>query len=97
MELVKIIFENFGGREMERIFRTCFFLSLVLKEFVLSIFSVPADPKSIDSVPVKNEQISEYFFAPDSSEGSLDDFQLFQFIWTLSQLETQGTNAPKQS
>lgn len=96
MGLVKVVFESFGGREMERIFRHYFFFLLLLKQLILSIFSVPADSNTHDSVPSESEQLSNNILATDSSAESLNGVQVFQLMWTLALIETKGTTASKE-
>lgn len=48
MEIVHVIFEKYGGRQVARIFRTYLILSLVLKELMFSLFSIPEEGSAID-------------------------------------------------
>ena len=96
MEPVKIIFEKFGGREMECIFRNFLFISLLFKQLAFALFSVPADVYNIDSVPAEKEQVSEEIVTTDSAENSLDGIQIFKLMWTLALIETKNSTAPKE-
>lgn len=94
MDLVKIIFDSFGGREMERIFGNYFLILLILKQLLFSLFSVPAD-NSNDLIPAENEQVSYQIVEADSTE-SLEKIQVFQLLWTLAELESEETPAPEK-
>lgn len=81
---------------MERIVRNFFFITLLFKQLVFSLFSVPGDSYDIDFVPVEKERVSEQIFTADSSEGSLDGIQFFKLMWTLALIETKNSTAPNE-
>lgn len=96
MELVKIIYQEFGGREMERIFRNYLFISLLFKQLIFSLFSLPADVYDKDSVPADNNPVFVEIVSTDASEESLDGIQVFKLMWTLALIETKKPTAPNE-
>ena len=96
MEIVKIIFEKFGGREMEGIFRNFFFISLLFKQMAFSLFTAPADVYEIDSLPAEDEVVSKEIVAIDSAEDGLNGIQLFKLMWSLALIETKNSTVPNE-
>lgn len=94
MELVKIILKSFGGREIERIFKDYFLLSLLLKQLVVSLFIYPSDNPDIFSIPAEKEQISVNSITVESSEENCEDLLTFRLMFVLAQLEPQPTTVP---
>ena len=97
MELVKIIFDGgFGGREMERLFRNYFLLSLLLKQLIFSLFITPVNLFDFNSIPAENGQTSGPIVVVESLKENSNEIWTFQLMYTLAQPGTDSDKAPNQ-
>lgn len=97
MELIKIVFGNLGGRDIERIFRNYFLMALLFKQLVFSLYSGPADILFNQSFPAENEQTSANLITAESSKENLKSVQVFQLLYTLSLIEAETPKEPRDS
>lgn len=89
MELMNMIFENYGGQHIGRIFRNYFSLTLVLQQLMFTFFLLPARQPATYPVPVENNLSIEPVVDSESPDGELNWMQALQLLLTLAQLETE--------
>ncbi len=87
MDNLNTIFENYGGLQMERIFKSYLILALIIKQFLVSIFMTPADP----SAEVDRENDNQIYneFTKDCQDQPVDEFHIMQQVLNLLKPESE--------
>lgn len=96
METMNVIFENYGGQQIGRIFRNYFRLTLLLQQLMFSFYIIPAYQPGNDTLPgeYKNnmETITDEYFP----EEKINWIQALQHILLMAQLEIEKSIAPEE-
>lgn len=89
MDAINMIFENYGGERITRIFRTYWMALLILKQVMFSLFMVPP---TIEPAPENflKEERNEISHNP-SKEADLSEFQFTRILLTLRLLEPEAS------
>lgn len=96
MEAIKFIYEGFGGRNMDQIFRRYFLLMLLLKQMIFALFFSPVDHFNNYIFSTETEKISGDLEATESVEKGWDSIRRFQHLFIPDLLEIKQTTASKE-
>ncbi len=97
MEQLKVIFEGLGGRELERIFKNFFLLSVLLKQIMISFFAGYGEIPEHFSIPEEQKEVINRDISSGTSEENSSDPSTFQLMATESQLEKSKITIPENS
>lgn len=83
MDAINVIYENFGGEKMARIFRTYWLLLLIIKQVMFSLFAIDtvAEPASMDS----KDKISSILAVEEPGAESFAGLDLVRVLLTFAQ------------
>lgn len=94
METMHVIFENYGGQQIGRIFKNYYKLTLLLKQLMFSLLIISADPVNNLLPEEKNQTIVNNIEA-ESLDQELNWIQTLRLMLIIAQLE-EKTNAPEE-
>lgn len=87
MDLVNLIYKNYGGRKMEGIFKSYLILTLLIKQLLLSFFMSPG--QSIGDNHRERELPSFNEITHQTYGDEVDKFQLLLQVFTLLKTESE--------
>lgn len=95
MEKIDVIFENYGGQQIGRIFKKYFSLTLFFKQLIFSFYIMSADPPVYNLLPEEINQKIINKVEAESLDQELNWIQVFQLMLIIAELE-EKTNAPEE-
>lgn len=80
MDIINNILNNYGGRQIQHIFKSYLILSLIIKQLLFFLFFSPSNPPVIDH---PENGIEIFSFKTNDSENEIDDFSRLLLLFNL--------------